>query len=417
MSGADGLALLGGRPVRTEPPPRWPVYGARERKALADVLASRKWGGDPMLNRHARAFTERFAVAHGARFAVPAANGTVALKVALRAAGIQAGDEVVVPPLTWIATATAALDVNAVPVFADVEADTYCLDPDAVEAALTERTRAIIPVHLGCRIADMDRLTALAKRHGLAVIEDCAHAHGARWRGRGAGTLGDLGSFSFQSSKLMTAGEGGVILTDDETLRARCVALTNCGRKEPGYDAFSGRLAGWNDRITEWQAAVLGAQLDRLESQTVRREDNADYLDRQLAEFDGIAPLRRDPRITRTANYQVILRYCPDAFAGVHRDRFAAALAAEGIPCTGHLYNLVQRDPSFYATTVDHPQLRDRYGDGIGPDAAACPVAARAVDHEAVWLAHPLFLGNRRDMDQIVEAIEKIHRWASALLR
>lgn len=417
MNRTTTLALHGGTPVRTEPDLPWPIHGDEERAALDGVLESGNWGGFPFPNERANLFAERFAACHGARFGLAAANGTVTLKVALRAVGVAAGDEVIVPPLTWIATATAALDVNAVPVFADVEPGSYCLDPEAVAEAVTPRTRAIVPVHLGCRMADMDRLRAIAERHDLALIEDCAHAHGARWNDRGAGSLGDLGSFSFQSSKLMTAGEGGALVTDDERLHQRCLSLVNCGRKLPGYDGFEGRVTGWNDRMTEWQAAVLAAQLDRLEDQTAVREANTLYLERQLEAIEGIEPLERDPRLTRSACFQFVLRYRAEGFRGVQRDRFARALWAEGIHCTSHLYSLVPNDPYFRAATSDYPTLRPRYGDGIDTSAAdGCTNARRAVDHEAIWIAHPLFLGGRKEMDQVVEAIVRIQRAAETLL-
>ena len=202
------LAIQGGSPVRTRPFPQWPEFGEKERASLCRALDNGSWGGFPAPNREAAGFAEKFAAAHNARYGICAANGTVTLEVALRAGGIRAGDEVIVPPYTWIATASAPVYLNAVPVFADIDPETYCLDPDRVEEAITDRTRAIIPVHLGCTFADMDRIMDIARRHDLIVIEDCAHMHGGKWNGQGAGSLGHMGSFSFQSSKLLTAGEG-----------------------------------------------------------------------------------------------------------------------------------------------------------------------------------------------------------------
>ncbi len=409
------LAIHGGKPVRGEPFPPWPLHDEREAKAVEAVLQSRNWGGYPSPNVHAKAFAESFASEHTARFCIPAANGTVTLKIALRAAGIRAGDEVIVTPYTWVATAAAPVYLNAVPVFADVDPDTYCLDPKAVLAAITPRTRAIIPVHLGCRMADMDALMEIACKHDLTVIEDCAHMHGARWKDRGAGSIGHLGSFSFQSSKLMTAGEGGAILTSDPELAERCHSLVNCGRKLEGYDSFDGWMLGWNDRMTEWQGAVLEIQCQRLAEQTRLREENAEYLYEALAGVEGIRPLRRDPRITRTGNYQVILRYDPAGFAGVPRDRFAEALTAEGIEVDPYFYIPLYQSPLFTVTAADYPMIRERYGDAIGNDSASCPVAERAAYHEALWIHHPLFMGTHRDMDQVVDAIRKIQRNATDL--
>ena len=259
------LAIFGGTPVTTTPPAApWPIYGDRERELLLSVLESREWGGYPEPNVRAAEFAEKFAAHHGAAYGICVTNGSVTLEVALTALDVEAGDEVIAPCYTWVATGACAVHVNAVPVFVDVDPDNYCIDPDQVEAAITDRTRAIIPVHLGANMADMDRMMDIADRHGIAVIEDCAHAHGGAWRGRGAGSIGDIGSFSFQSSKLMTAGEGGAVITSDNGLMQRCHSIVNCGRKEPGYDTFEGHVLGVNARISEFQAAVLIAQLERV---------------------------------------------------------------------------------------------------------------------------------------------------------
>jgi len=402
------LALNGGRPVRRKPFPKWPVFDESERKALIRVLKSRSWGGYPAPNTEARAFAERFAAYHDARYGICAANGTVTLEVALRAGGIVAGDEVIVPPLTWTATAAAPVYINAVPVFADINPETYCLDPDMVEAAITSRTRAVIPVHLACSVADMDRIMEIAQKHSLLVIEDCAHMHGAKWAGKGVGSIGHLGSFSFQSSKLMTAGEGGIILTSDKELEEKCQSLINCGRKEMGYNTFEGDLFGWNYRIGEFQAAILSVQLERLEEQTRHREANVHYFATRLEEIKGLTPLRRDPRITRFACYEFILRYDGAAFNGVHRDRFAEALAAEGIPCDPYFYTPIYHRGLFPLRASEYPACRDRYGTKLDPASVSCPVAEKAAYEEAIWFHHSLFTGDQKDMDTILEALIKI---------
>src|SRR3990170_4851172 len=203
---SERLAIDGGPPVRSRPFPSWPVHDEREVEALREVVESGNWGGFPSPNVKAAQFAEAFASHQTARFGICTSSGTTAIEVALKAAGLRAGDEVIIPALTFVATAAAPLYKGAVPIFADVEPDTWCLDPAQVERAITERTKAVLPVHLGSRMADMDRIAEIARPRGLRVIEDCAHMHGGRWRDKGAGTLGDLGAFSFQNSKLMTAG-------------------------------------------------------------------------------------------------------------------------------------------------------------------------------------------------------------------
>ncbi len=402
------LAIRGGNQVRSKPFAPWPEFDEREKDSICRVLESGNWGGYPSPNREAGAFAEKFAAYHNAKYGICAANGTVTLEVALRAGGVQSGDEVIVTPFTWIATAAAPVYINAVPVFADIDPETYCLDPDRVEEAITDRTRAVIPVHLGCTFTDMDRLMKIAEKHDLLVIEDCAHMHGGKWKDRGAGSIGHMGSFSFQSSKLLTAGEGGIIITNDKDLEEKCQALVNCGRKEPGYDSFEGTVFGWNYRISEFQAALLSSQLDRLEEQHNRREANIRYLEEGLEKIEGLVPVRRDPRITRFACYEYILRYSQESFDGVHRDRFAMALAMEGIPCDPDFYTPVYKRSLFPLRASEYPAGRDRYGDVLAADSIHCPVSERAAYHEALWFHHSLFLGDRKDMDNILEAIIKI---------
>jgi len=409
------LALKGGSKTFDDFWPAWPVYDEEDRRALNEVLDSRNWGGFPAPNSHAREFAAAFAAAHDAAYGICAANGTVTLEVALRAAGIQAGDEVIVTPYSWIATAGAPVNVNAVPVFADIHPDTYCLDPRAVEAAITPRTRAIIPVHLGCAMADLDAFVEIARKHKLILIEDCAHMHGGKWRGKGVGSHGHLGSFSFQSSKLMTAGEGGIILTSDKQLEERCQSHVNCGRKQPGYDSFPGLVFSGNYRLGEFQCALLRSRLRSLESERQLREKNAMRLTELLSQIPGIRPLVRDARITHYACYQYIFRYDPQAFQGVHRDRFVQALCAEGIPADGPFYVPIYQSPLFPVEARHYPAIRERYGERIGPLAADCPVAERAAYHEAVWLHHPLLMAEEKDVAKIAEAVDKIRRHADEL--
>ena len=410
------LALAGGTPVRTTPFTPWPQFGDEERRALTEVLDGRNWGGFPFPNTHARRFAEAFAAHHGSRHALAVTNGTIALEVALKACGLRPGDEVIVPAYTFEATAVPILRLGGVPVFVDVKPDTYCLDVDAAAAAVTPRTRTLLPVHLASGMADMDAVAALAGRHGLRVIEDCAHAHGAEWRGRGAGSLGDAGAFSMQTGKLMTAGEGGAVTTNDDEIFEICQSYANCGRVS-ATDRFRRRLVGFNYRLTDFQAAVLSAQLSRLDAQNAQRRARAARLTAGLATIRGLTPLACDSRVTRQAIYQFVIKYDARAFGGASRDRFVAALELEGIPCDGLFYEPIYRSPLFRVAPGEYPAV-PLGTDGAPPWASTrCPVAERAAYDEAVWLGHSLLLGPDSDVDDIVEAAAKIQRNSTELVR
>jgi dTDP-4-amino-4,6-dideoxygalactose transaminase len=410
------LAIAGGAPVRTEPFTEWPQFDEREERAILAVLESRNWGGYPFPNQLAARFSQRFAAHQDAKHALCAANGTVTLEIALKAIGIEPGDEVIVPAYTFEATAAPVLRLGAIPVFVDVLPDTYCIDADAAAAAVTSRTRAIVPVHLAMSMADMDAITDLAARHGLKIIEDCAHAHGAKWRNRGAGSIGDAGSFSMQTTKLMTAGEGGVVTTRDDEVFELCQSYVNCGRASQ-TDRFRHRILGFNYRMTEFQAAILLAQLERLPEQTDLRVARAERLSEGLSRIPGISMLRKDERLTTQAIYQFVFKYDAEAFGGSSRDRFVAALEAEGIPSDGMFYEPIYRSALFNVDPRDFPALRSRHTEALPWAATRCPVAERAAYVESVWLPHQLLLGSEQDVDQIVEAVEKIHSNLDELLR
>ncbi len=418
------LAIDGGTAVRTQPFTAWPCWDAREEAALLDVLHSGKWwqfgyghgvelieaGAD---RSHASRFEEEFAASHGCKHGIVACNGTATLELILRALDIGPGDEVIVPPYTFIASATSILQVGAVPIFVDIDPGTCNLDPARIEEAITPRTRAIMPVHFAGQAADMDAINALAARRGLHVVEDAAHAHGAQWRGQWCGSLGAAGSFSFQNSKNMTAGEGGIITTNDAALAARCRSYLWAGR-EPGRPWYEHHRLGWNYRITEFQAALLRVQLGRLTDQTLRRDANGRALDRLLrAQVAGLTPARLDEQVTRMSYHIFMAAYDPAAFGGLPRDRFIAALNAEGIPCSGGYSHPLYRNPMFLnkdfwkgGFPCVPPYARDlNYADF----AALCPVA-EGLCSRAVWFGQNLLLGGREDVDDIVRAVVKIQK-------
>lgn len=402
------LAIRGGTPVRTKPFTSWPIYDEGESRGLQRVLESKNWGGYPCPNTLAREFAGKFARFHDAEYGVAVANGTVSLELALQAAGVGHGDEVIVPAYTWEGTAAAVLFSGATPVFVDVSESTYCLDSELIEAAITSRTRAIIPVHLGFRFADMDRIMEIAARRNLFVLEDCAHAHGGRWRNKGAGSIGHAGSFSFQTSKLMTAGEGGAVITSDIDLADQIIRLANCGRPAR-RESLNQPALGHNYRMTEFQAAILLSQLERLEEQTLIRERRTEQLEKGLESIKGIGLSPRDPRITRQASYHYVFRYDAAAFGGVHRNAFVAALVAEGIPCDGRFYEAVYRSSLFQFAADKFPAWANSRRE------FNCPVAERAGYEESVWLPHQLFLGDENDVRDVMDAIVKIKERANQL--
>jgi dTDP-4-amino-4,6-dideoxygalactose transaminase len=365
-------------------------------------------------------FERDFARAHDCEYGITTTNGTVSMEIALRAAGVKPGDEVIVPAYTFVATATAPLMVGAVPIFVDIEPETYNIDMDRVAEAITPRTRAIIPVHWAGQPCDMDRLKALAEKHGIVVLEDAAHAHGSSYKGRHVGAIGHLGSFSFQASKTMTAGEGGIITTNDAGLAARCESLVWAGR-HPGQPWYCHYELASNARMTEFQAAVLSVQLARLDDQVRLRMSNAKVLDSLLGQIDGVRPLVQRPTTTKNSYYLYMFRYDPRAFSGLTKSRFIDALHAEGITTasTGYIWPLY-RNPMF---TERHfwggpfpleSELYDRNID-YGAFASACPVAETACASEAVWITHETLLADEQDMYDIAAAVGKIQRHADGL--
>ncbi|MGW5364098.1 DegT/DnrJ/EryC1/StrS family aminotransferase [Actinopolymorpha pittospori] len=410
---ADQLALLGGAPVRTAPFPAWPPATDEAVQAVAEVAKAGVWSDaeGPVKTR----FEREFAAYHGARHGLGVCNGTISLEIALKALGIGSGDEVIVPGYTFLATATAVLGVDALPIFADVDPDYVCLDPDAVEAAITPRTRAIIPVHLAGHPADMDRLNDLAARHGLAVIEDAAHAHGASWRGQRVGSFGTFGSWSFQASKNMTSGEGGVLVTSDDALADRAWSFHHCGRSRDGQ-WYDHAILGGNYRLTEFQSAILLTQLATLDDDLVRRERGAAVLDAGLARIGGLSPLDRDPRCTMHGYHLYQFRYDPAGFGGLPRERFVAALRAEGVPVSVGYGVPLDRQGVFanrrfdlQATGFDPAYAATDYG------SLDLPVTQRFCE-ELVWIPQQVLLGSQADLADIVAAAEKVSAAAHTLV-
>lgn len=400
------LAISGGPSIRGDKSfPAWPQYDDAERKALARVLDSGQWG---VGGTETACFEKDFSAYQQASHCVTMVNGSLTLRNALLAGNLETGAEVIVPPYTFLATATSVLEANCTPVFVDIDPDTYCLDPQKIEAALTPQTGAIIPVHLAGQPAAMDEIMRIARQHHLLVIEDCAHAHGAEYNQRRVGAIGDIGSFSFQSSKNLCCGEGGAIVSNNAALAEQCWSIHNCGRVRSGAWYHHEHL-GSNYRLSQFQAAILNEQLKKLDAQIEVRQRNAAYLSEKLAQIPGIRPLLRKPETTRHSYHLFAFRYDSTQFADVPRGHFLKALEAEGVPAVGgystpiYKYPFMQKKQflTFNGWRQNRPNLD--YSQTI------CPVAEKAAEIEGAWFMPPVLLGTRKDMDDIVAAFAKLH--------
>ena len=403
----DILAVNGGSPVRdiaAKPWSPWPVWDHTEEEALLDVLHSGSWWS--VYGKHGKAFEQEFAEYQEAKFATNCTNGTAALVVALRALGIGCGDEVIVPPYTFVATAGCVVEVGAIPVFSDIDINTSNLDPEKIEEAITPRTSAIIPAHIAGRPCDMDRILEIARKRGIYVIEDAAQAHGATWRDKKVGALGDIGAFSFQASKNLNSGEGGIVLTNNEEFADAVWSVINVGRVRNGR-WYEHPILGSNYRLGEFQAAILRAQMKRLPEQTQTRTKNANYLTKLLTEIPGIILPFDDPRITCHSYHLYTFRYDQSEFGGRSRDEFMKAMFAEGVEVDGGYVPLYKE--GIFARYSSRKGTWCQTGRKIEYQNLSFPVCEQ-VCKDGIWLDQFQLLGERSDMEDIAEAITKIQR-------
>ena len=407
------LAVQGGEPVKKTKAPSWPQWDSTEENALTGVLRTGKWfrgnGGA------VASFEKAYAQLMGARHALATANGTSALFATINALGVSPGDEVIVPPYTFVATINIVMLNYALPVFADTDLETFMIDPRAVASKITDRTAAIIPVHMAGSAADLDAIMAAAAPRKVPVLEDACQAHLGEWRGKKVGTIGAAGCYSFQASKNLNSGEGGAIITNDDGIMERAFAFHGNGRplKPVGGDVFP--FGGANLRLTEFQGALLSAQMTRLEIQSNTRNENAKYLTSMLEKIPGIRPARFTEGCTRSAWHLYMLRYDRNAFGGVDRATFLKALAAEGVPASSG-YTPLNKQP-FIQATLQSKGYRRLFSDKTLKEWAernACPVNDRLCT-EAVWFTQNQLLGTRSDMEQIAESIAKIQRLSGDL--
>ncbi|MCS5646267.1 MAG: DegT/DnrJ/EryC1/StrS family aminotransferase [Candidatus Marinimicrobia bacterium] len=391
------LALFGGNPVRKKPFPVWPRITAGQKEQLLNTLESDSLGiGSDAI----KAFEDQFAEFQDAKYCIATSSGTNALWVALKAGGVSAGDEVIIPPYTFIATASAVLMANAVPVFVDIDPETFNIDPVLIEKAITERTKVIMPVHIAGNPADMDRINDIAKKYNIIVIEDAAQAHGAEWDGVKVGALASGGIFSFQSSKNMNSGEGGAIISNDDTFMNSCFAYYNCGRQR-GREWYEHQIVGGNHRINAMAASLLLPQLQSVEDDMVIRDKNRKKLDRAL-NSEGLVTIGSYEKATRVANHLYLLKYKADYFNDVPREKFFDAMRAEGVN-TYAGYNPLYREKVFDNQDDDFPWLKDIDYAGI-----SCAETELIADYQSVWLTQNHLLGNDRDTQDIINAFEKV---------
>lgn len=382
--------------------PKWPIADQKEEEQLKKVLNSDNWWRN--LGVEVKAFEKEFAEYQGCVNGISVANGTQALEIALKALGVGEGDEVIVPDFTFYSTVSAVLAVNAVPVIVDVEEDTYCIDTKEIEKAITDKTKTIIPVHIAGNIANMTEINKIAEKNNLAVIEDASHAHGAFYNGKGAGSLGTLGTFSFQNAKLMTAGEGGMILSQNEELLARVFLESNCGRAEKDT-TYQHVLIGTNSRLSEFQGAVLRVQLTRLAEQVNLREKNYKHLEKCFADIEGIKLQKISDEMTINPHYMIMFYYDKEAFGGAERSEFVQYLRDASIPCN-RSYESIHKLPVFKTMPKDKWRI---ISNSLKDGELNC-VNSERISDTVVCLNHNILLGDEKLVEDIANVIRNFNK-------
>ncbi len=388
----------GGAPYKSKPFPAWPYSDEREQELVVEVLKSGKWWR--MTGNKVEEFERKFADFHNARYCLGVTNGTHAIELALYVLGIGPGDEVIIPAFTFISTATAVIYCNATPIMADVDPVTFCMKPESLEKAITQSTKAVIPVHMAGHACDMDAICKIAQKNGIKIIEDSAHAHGAEWENRKIGTFGDMAVFSFQNGKLMTCGEGGALITNNKDLYEKAYLAHGVGRAKDDR-SYAHLILGSNYRMNEFQAAILIAQLERLENMNKRREKNSEILDRLLSEIPGIIPQGKNPGATLNSHYMYMFYYNPTYFGDLSRPEFVDCLIEEGIPAF-IAYPAIP-DTIFFKENSFGGHIK-RYPKENEIDLTF----ARRIAESVVWLPHFTLLGDEEDVQEIAGAIKKI---------
>jgi len=392
------LAIHGGTPVRTEPFPKWPKPTPELMDSVVGTLEKENWGvGSEVISR----FEENFSDFQDSKYCISTSSGTTALWVALKAANVKSGDEVIIPPYTFIATASAILMANAVPVFVDIDPDTFNIDSSKIEEAITSNTKVIMPVHISGNPADMKTIIELAQKYDIKVIEDSAQAHGAEWNNTKVGSLGLGGIFSFQTSKNMSAGEGGAIVSNDKDFIDKCFSYHNCGRTSDGQ-FYDHQLLGGNFRLNAIAASMLIPQIKSISNDMVLRDKNRAILDSELSQIEGITINNSYPLTTRQSNHLYLLRYNQELFNGVSREKFFSAMQAEGV-YTYAGYKPIYREELFVNNLDEYPWLTDYDYNSLNMINTE-----KIADYESVWIKQNHLLGDQRDIKDIINAFEKV---------
>ena len=396
------LAINGGTPAVSDwIPTQWPIYDDREKKALIETLESGSWCCNRSPDSKVGRFEQDFADYIGTKYATCVNAGTAALELAFRSCEIDPGDEVIVTAVSFVASGSAIVLAGGVPVFVDVDPETYQMSPDAVEAAITDRTRVIEAVHYGGYPVDMDRIGEIARKHHLYIVEDCAEAHGTEWRGDKAGSLGDIGCFSFQMGKNLTCGDGGAMTYSRDELAISCYSYSRYGNVPDG-ERYVHYIPAGNFRMSEFLGAILSVQLSRHKEQTEIRYQNGEYFAKEVEKVGGISALKRDPRITKRGYYFYFLRYDPVKWGNVHRDTFKEALAAEGVR-TGTAHN----NPIYMNPAFQNIKRSLLHGNKMDYTKVHCPEAERIYNSEVVALSKD-FLMERTNVDEVLGALHKL---------
>lgn len=418
LNSPQAPAIAGGKPVRSKAWPKWPVWDPKtDEQQVIDVIRSGVWSRSQLVDE----FENRFAQAVGSKRCVTVVNGTNALITSLLQLNIGGGDEVIVPPFTFIATVAAVLATGAIPVFVDTDPETFQINAQKIEEKITPRTRAILPVHICGLPSDMKTIMAIAKKYNLLVVEDVAQAHMAEIEKKQVGTFGNSGCYSFQNSKNFPIGEGGAIVSDDDEFIDKCFSYHNLGRSYRSLIGERGKgyvIPGNKLRLTEYQAAIGLTRFRTFQQETDTRNANADYLKAKIRELPGIVPYKVYPGVTRTSLHLFPFRFKKAAFRDLTREEFMRAMIAEGIPCKGG-YKPLNKDPylkeAFQSKNYQRMYAKETLDIDRYMEENHCPDNDRLCNDEAVWFSQYMLLGNKSDMDDIFNAMVKIYENADKI--